>query len=102
MSKQSCGNCDAFLANKDIQVKLGFVRQGWCRANPPALVQMLAAGANGQPVPVYQGVFVPTASDVWCRQWRFKDPDFREVDAPRKQVIDLEATDAANNKPTAE
>jgi hypothetical protein len=94
MSNQNCGNCDAFLANKDIQVKLGFARQGWCRANPPQLVQVMLAGPNGQPAPGFQGVFTPTASDCWCRQWRFNDPDFREVDAPRKH-LDLEATDAA-------
>ena len=78
-----CGNCDAFLRNKDLTVKLGFPAQGWCRANPPALVQAILQGPNGQPVPGYQGMFVPTASDCWCRLWHRAG-----------QVIEHEAGDA--------
>jgi len=66
-----CGNCDAFLRNKDVEVKLGFPQQGWCRAKPPQLVQLMVPGQQpGQLVPAYQGVFTPTASDVWCREWK--------------------------------
>lgn len=91
--EHSCSNCDAFLANKDLQVKLGMPRQGWCRANPPALVQTMLQqmGPRGLEMqPAFQGVFVPTASDCWCRQWR-----------QLSQIIDYEDMPDAANKPAA-
>ena len=90
--EHSCSNCNAFLANKDVQVKFGYPRQGWCRANPPALVQTMvqSMGPRGvEMTPAFQGVFVPTASDCWCRKWR------------TGQIIDYEDVPDAANKPAA-
>lgn len=104
--ENSCATCDAFLVNKALQVKVGLPRQGWCRANPPALVQammqiMTPRGPEVQPG--FQGAFPPVTSDWWCRQWRFAGR------VTTGEIIDHEdISDAANkgisdaaNKPAA-
>src|SRR5215469_1108930 len=73
MSEQNCGNCDAFLINSDLKVKPGLPHQGWCRRNPPSVVigmqqQMTVQGP--QMLPVTQGQFPPTATNIWCGQWK--------------------------------
>jgi hypothetical protein len=91
--ERTCGNCDAFLANKDLQVKLGMPRQGFCRANPPTLVQVMMQQMTSRGMemqPAFQGVFVPTASDCWCRQWKVAS-----------QIIDHEDIPDAADKPAA-
>ena len=95
-NNQNCGNCDAFGRNRDIQVKLGHPHQGWCRASPPTLVTMVMPGKDGQPLPAYQGVFAPTASDLWCRQWRSKTVTLEAQARP----VGVEMPDATN-KPAA-
>lgn len=77
MSEQSCSNCDAFLPNKDLKVKYGQPHQGWCRAKPPNLIQVMMQTSSpldprGPPqvVPAWQGMFPPTSSEVWCREWK--------------------------------
>jgi hypothetical protein len=80
--ERSCATCDAFLLNKDLQVKLGMARQGWCRAEPPKLVQSMVQqmGPRGMEVlPGFQGMFVPTASDCWCRQWKAAGAIIEEI-----------------------
>ena len=75
MRGQCCGNCDAFAKSKDAMAPNG-VPQGWCRAKPPLLIQTMVAvnsklDPRGQQVaPGFQGVFPPTAADVWCREWK--------------------------------
>jgi hypothetical protein len=94
--EQSCATCDAFLVNKDLQVKLGQPRQGWCRANPPVLVQTMVPVQTirgTEMAPGFQGVFAPTASDCWCRQHR---PLLAAA-----RIIEHEDTPDAANKPAA-
>lgn len=91
--ERSCATCDAFLLNKELQVKLGMPRQGWCRAEPPKLVQTMVpvpTPRGMEMAPGFQGMFVPTASDCWCRQYQAVG-----------QVIDYEELPDAANKPAA-
>jgi hypothetical protein len=88
--ERNCGNCDAFLRNKDLQVKPGLAHQGWCRANPPVLIQVMMQQMTPRGMemaPAFQGVFPPTASDCWCRQWRSSTATFDTT---------MEPIDAAN------
>jgi hypothetical protein len=102
-TKPCCGNCDAFLANKDAPFQMDRPRQGWCRARPPQLMQVMVqvnsklAPQGAQMAPGWQGVFPPTASDVWCREWR-PDLAFR---GSTNQTIDLQANDATANEQPA-
>lgn len=68
---QSCSTCNAFLANKAQNPPTSQPRQGWCRANPPGLMETMQPHAlqPGQMVRVHQGVWPPTAADQWCRAW---------------------------------
>jgi hypothetical protein len=99
MGEQSCGNCDAFLKNKDLQVKFGQPHQGWCRAKPPSLVQVMVpvnkfAPGGPQLAPGWQGVFPPTSSDVWCREWRPRTNKHQERLPPSEpEIIDVTATE---------
>jgi hypothetical protein len=101
MSEQNCGNCDAFFANPDLKVKAGQPHQGWCRAKPPNLVQVMVQVASPldprggqQMMPAWQGMFPPTSSNIWCREWK---PSW----AKNARVIEVEhepatpATDSA-------
>ena len=74
---QSCGNCNAFLANDAVNPKKGDARQGWCRAAPPGLVETMQQHPlqPGQMVRVHQGVWPPTAADRWCRVWEADDDE---------------------------
>jgi hypothetical protein len=97
----SCGNCDAFLANKNVPFQMGKPLQGWCRAKPPQLMQVMVqvnsrlAPNGAQMAPGWQGVFPPTSSDVWCREWR---PNFLAGVSPNPQTTELEANDATANE----
>lgn len=98
MSGQSCGNCDAFLLNTAVERKPGEPPQGWCRAKPPQLVQVMVpvssplAPQGAKMVPGWQGLFVPASTDMWCREWRA----VWAKNARKPQTIELEASDAAD------
>jgi hypothetical protein len=103
MRQQSCGNCSAFVKNKDLTVAPGQVHQGWCRAKPPSLVQVMVpvtskfAPQGQQMAPGWQGVFPPTASDAWCREWEQAHLplfDDKVVEHEHAGAIDLAASDA--------
>ena len=99
MAEQSCANCDAFLKNKDLVVKFGQPHQGWCRARPPKLVQVMVPvtsrlDPHGQQLaPGWQGVFPPTSSDVWCREWHPRSTKHQERLPPSEpEIIDVDVT----------
>jgi hypothetical protein len=73
--RKSCASCDAFLPNPAANPKAGQARQGWCRANPPGLMETMQPHpvAPGQMVRVQQGVWPPTAADQWCRAWQLAE-----------------------------
>jgi hypothetical protein len=99
MAEQCCANCDAFLKNKDLQVKFGQPHQGWCRAKPPILIQTMMqvnskfAPGGPQVAPAFQGVFPPTSSEVWCREWRPRTSKHQERLPPSEEIIDVTADD---------
>lgn len=65
---QSCSTCNAYSPNLQHNPKTGQVRQGWCRANAPVVIQVVVQTVTG-PQGGTQGVWPTTASDQWCRQW---------------------------------
>ena len=97
--QQCCGNCKAFLKNKDLVVKPGLPHQGWCRAKPPSLVQVMVqvnskfAPGGAQMAPGWQGVFPPTSSDVWCAEWHPRSTKHQERLPPSEgEIIDVDVT----------
>ena len=80
MRRQSCANCNAFIADSSHKVGPGQPQNGWCRAKPPNLVQVMVpvssklAPQGQQMAPGWQGVFPPTSTDVWCRAWAQQMP----------------------------
>lgn len=78
LQAQSCANCNAFLPNRQHNPKSGEARQGWCRAAPPGIVQVMVQGLQG-PQAGLQGVWPPTNSDAWCRAFEEKDTPPEEV-----------------------
>lgn len=75
---QSCGNCDAFSPNTAANPASGQPRQGWCRAQPPQMMQIMMPPnplSGGGPVPGVQGMWPPTNTSSWCRGWQPEDDD---------------------------
>ena len=70
MVKPCCATCDAFRGNDAMNPKSGQVRQGWCCANPPTLIQVMVQTALHGPQPGMQGAWPPTDADKWCRAWK--------------------------------
>lgn len=76
-SPRTCGTCAAWQANDAHVVKDGSAQQGWCKAKPPAVFQLMtqvpgSAISNRAPqvVPAYQAAFPPVDSAQWCCEWR--------------------------------
>jgi len=81
-SKQACGSCNAFVANKAATSAAGQAQIGHCAAGPPSLMRGMAAipGSQLQPnapqmKPVVQGAWPPTSAEKWCRQWDGDDDE---------------------------
>lgn len=77
-AEQSCGTCNSYFGNPQANPKSGEPRQGWCRAMPPCLVQVMVQGVSG-PRPGTQGAWPTCNSDQWCRAWEpAEDDDARQ------------------------
>jgi hypothetical protein len=76
LAEMKCENCNAWMPNKDHQVKKGGLaqQQGWCRAKPPIVISLMMPGPMGPQgptmVPAQQGAFPPVTADWWCREWQ--------------------------------
>lgn len=71
LADQSCRTCNAFFANPQLHPKSGEPHQGWCRAMPPGMIQVMVPGVHG-PRPGTQGAWPTCNSDQWCRAWEEK------------------------------
>jgi hypothetical protein len=77
-AKQCCGNCDAFVVNK--QHALKGPQTGACCAGPPSAIPDFEQ-VPGSPVTVsgpamravVRGVWPPVSETQWCRGWQYKD-----------------------------
>ena len=85
-SQQSCVNCNAWVPNAAANPQSGKPRQGWCRAAPPGIMQGVQmpgplAKPGTPPIPTLNGVWPPTDSNMWCRQWEPEEEELHERSA---------------------
>lgn len=76
-SPRNCGTCSAWQANDNHQTHDGTPQQGWCKAKPPVVFQLMVNQPGSaltrqapQIVPAYQAAFPPVDSANWCCEWR--------------------------------
>lgn len=75
---RSCANCAYSIREQ---------REMTCHFNPPAVMPIVSAGANGQPVVVaHVASWPPVNGEVWCGHWRTRIAAADGVDLSRAHI----------------
>lgn len=77
--QQSCANCNVFAPNPGANPQADEPRQGWCRAQPPAMMPVMVQAPGSALSPkgpqMTQAMWPPTNTSAWCRAWESLEDD---------------------------